>query len=382
MAAGAMGQKKQATQKKWVTVSGKVQFLQPEQLRKFNKVWVGKGYGWEYKAIDSVDVKPDGTYSIKIDATVPSIYRIDILQENRVEFFADADAVINDRGADTAKIKIKNPPYILIQSPSLNNKILNLLHSIEYLGYQESIDQYNEDYFAQQNKEKDSAWISYRKKKHLLENYQDRVEKRIDNLLQVFPDQPATVAVLGYVNWRKDTARVMPILAKLIKKYPWLTEARQMKADIETYIARTKMLENGKPAPLFSYPDNEGGKVDLAAYRGKYVLIDFWASWCGPCRQAIPNVKKLYDQYREKGFDVLSVSVDNDKKAWLKAVEEEKMPWKQTLTPDIKQTETDYMFSGIPTLYLLDKEGKIVEKYTGYSGELESKLKEIFARQG
>jgi thiol-disulfide isomerase/thioredoxin len=380
---GAMAQKKAMTHsKKWVTVSGKIQFLESEAHKQFNKVWIGKGYGYEYKAIDSVDVKPDGTYSIKIDATVPAIYRIDFLKWNRVEFFADADAVINERGYDTAKVKIKNPPYVFIESSSLNNKILNMLHSIDYLGYQESIDQYNEDYFAQQHKEKeqDSAWMSYRKDRHLLRNYQDRVDSRVENIIRTFPDQPAIVAAVGHTNWRKDTTRVMSILNGLIVKFPWLAEAKKMKADINTYFVRTKMLENGKTAPPFSYPDNEGGYVDLASYRGKYVLIDFWASWCGPCRQAIPKVKSLYEQYREKGFDVLSVSIDQDKKAWAKAMDEEKMPWKQTLTPDIKQTETDYMFSGIPTLYLLDKEGKIVDKYIGYNTELEYKLKDIFAR--
>jgi len=382
MTAGAMAQKKITTSKKWVTVSGKIQFLQGEKLKQWNKVWVGKGYGWEYKAIDSVDVKPDGTYSIRIDATVPSIYRIDFLKENRVEFFADADAVINERGADTAKIHIKNPPYVYIESSSLNNKILNLLHEIDYLGYQESIDQYNEEYFAGQDKPTDSTWSVYRRERHLLRNYQDRVDSRIGNLLRIFPDQPATVAVLGNMNWRKDTARVMPILEHLIKKYPWLAEAKRMKEEINTYFVRSKMLENGKTAPLFSYPAPDGTKVDLASYHGKYVLIDFWASWCGPCRQAIPKVKKLYDQYQEKGFEVLSVSIDDNKNAWLKAVDEEKMPWKQALTPDIKQTETDFMFSAVPTLYLLDREGRIVEKYTGYSEELEDKLKEIFGKQG
>src|ERR1051325_2746573 len=95
-------QVKKQTQKKWVTVSGKVQFLNPPGSftnagYDFNKVYVGKGYGRNYVAIDSVAVKPDGSYSIKIDATIPSFYRIDFVKWDRIEFFADGDAVVNVR---------------------------------------------------------------------------------------------------------------------------------------------------------------------------------------------------------------------------------------------------------------------------------------------
>lgn len=83
--------------------------------------------------------------------------------------------------------------------------------------------------------------------------------------------------------------------------------------------------------------------------------------------------------YKDKGFDVFAVSIDHDKKAWHKAMEEEDMPWKQVLSPDIDKTMSDYMFSGIPTLYLIDPQGNIVDKYTGYSEELELKLEQIFA---
>lgn len=380
----AQAQKKKAPVKKYITVKGKVNFLVPEKdLQRagydFNKVYVGKGAGRKYVALDSVAVKPDGSYSIRLDATVPSFYRLDFVKWDRVEIWADADAVINVRGYDTSKYKIKNPPYIHIESSSLNNKVLNILNNMDYWDYQDLIATSNEQYRANQHRDKDSAWAVYLKTEAEKKRQNPNTNLRLlDVLLKDFADQPAITRAIGRLNWRRDTSYAMHLLNNLIKKYPWHEEAKKMKEDILTYVVRSQMLENGKPAPLFSYPDPDGKKIDLASFRGKYVLLDFWASWCGPCRQALPKVKKQYELYKNKGLEVFSISIDHDEKAWRKAMGEEAMPWQQVLSPDIDKTMTAYMFSGIPTLYLLDKNGLIVDKYTGYSEELEEKLQQIF----
>jgi len=107
-------------------------------------------------------------------------------------------------------------------------------------------------------------------------------------------------------------------------------------------------------------------------------LIDFWASWCGPCRQAVPKVKDLYAKYKDKGFEVVSISIDDSKKAWEKAMEEEKMPWQQWLSPDKNETMKKFLFSGIPTLYIVDKEGKIIGSYTGFTEDVSKKIDSFF----
>ncbi len=378
-------QKKNVPAKKYITLSGKVNFLVPQadldrMGYNYNKVYVGQGFSRKYVALDSVAIKPDGTYSIKIDATKPDFYRIDFAKWDRAEIYSDADAVINVRGYDTAKYKIKNNPYIHIKSSSVNNKILNLLNNADYWDYQEMIANSQAGYNAGKIKEKDSTWLTFVKKSQEEQNAKKKANMQImDIVLEDYQDYPAVIKAIQRIPWRKDTTLAMGMLNHLIKLYPDFEDAKQMKKDIVNYLVRSSMLENGKAAPAFSYPDPKGKNISLASFKGKYVLIDFWASWCGPCRQAVPKVKKQFEMYKDKGFDVFSVSIDHDNKAWHKAMGEEDMPWPQVLSPDIDKTMSDYMFSGIPTLYLIDPQGNILDKYIGYSDELEMKLEQIFA---
>jgi thiol-disulfide isomerase/thioredoxin len=123
----------------------------------------------------------------------------------------------------------------------------------------------------------------------------------------------------------------------------------------------------------------EGIKMDLKSLRGKYVLIDFWASWCGPCRRENPNVVRLYNQYKDKGFDILGVSLDNNKEKWKAAIKKDKLKWHHI--SDLKGWSSTlskpYGVRGIPYTVLVDKEGKILAKKLR-GAALEAKLKELF----
>ena len=135
-------------------------------------------------------------------------------------------------------------------------------------------------------------------------------------------------------------------------------------------------LQLGKEAPDFTLTSKEGEEVALSSLRGSYVLIDFWASWCQPCRKANPGVVEKYNQFNDKGFTVLSVSVDNDREAWLKAIDEDGLVWTQVL--DEKGiSSTLYGVRYIPTTYLIDPNGVILA--VNLEGEqLQTKLEEIF----
>lgn len=133
-----------------------------------------------------------------------------------------------------------------------------------------------------------------------------------------------------------------------------------------------KGCEIGRPSPDFELPDLDGKPVRLSSLRGKYTLIDFWASWCGPCRKEIPNLKKVYAGYKDKGLQLIGVSLDNSDAAWRKAVDEEQLDYLQLNDPE-NITGRLYNFSGIPFIILISPEGIILEK--GLRGaEVEEKV--------
>jgi len=118
-------------------------------------------------------------------------------------------------------------------------------------------------------------------------------------------------------------------------------------------------LTVGQIAPEISLIDKDGNTVTLSSLKGKVVLVDFWASWCGPCKATLPAVVKLYNKFKDQGFDVLGVSLDTDKSAWLRTAKEYKLPY--TLVNDAgSNAATDYGVYAIPTSFLVDKTGKII----------------------
>ena len=146
---------------------------------------------------------------------------------------------------------------------------------------------------------------------------------------------------------------------------------------LNDYVAKQERLEVGQPFIDFTLRTNNDTEVVLSEIiaQNKLTLVDFWASWCGPCRHENPVVKAAYEKYHELGFDVVGVSVDQDEAAWLKAVEEDELPWTQVRDSENKASE-DYMIYYIPSNFLFDQEGNMVAK--GLRGEeLEAKLAEI-----
>lgn len=135
----------------------------------------------------------------------------------------------------------------------------------------------------------------------------------------------------------------------------------------------------GAHAPAFTLNDTKGNPVSLSSYRGKYVLIDFWASWCGPCRAENPNVVRAYNEYKNKNFTILGVSLDKSKASWLDAIRQDGLEWTQVsdLGGWNNTAAQLYHVSTIPTNFLIDPSGKIIAKNLR-GAALENMLAKIF----
>ncbi|NIG57167.1 TlpA disulfide reductase family protein [Chitinophaga sp. Cy-1792] len=205
-----------------------------------------------------------------------------------------------------------------------------------------------------------------------LEAEQKKIEK---GFFTANSGSPIALYVLNQVGgYDLDANEVEPMFKKLSK------EARNSPSGKE-FSKRLNAAKNtavGRPAMDFKQADSTGAIVSLSSFRGKYVLVDFWASWCGPCRAENPNVVKAYEKFKPKGFEILGVSLDDKKEKWLAAVAADHLTW--THVSELtgwKNTAADlYGVRAIPQNFLIDPKGKIVGR--NLRGEdLEKKLEEV-----
>jgi peroxiredoxin len=192
--------------------------------------------------------------------------------------------------------------------------------------------------------------------------FRENIAKRSEKQLQFAKDHPnayfGLIALSEGAGSKVDVARVQPIYETLSPDL----KATDMGKELGQRIKAVSITSVGDAAPLFTQNDMNGNPVSLADLKGKIVLIDFWASWCVPCRGENPNLAHQYRLYKDKGFQILSVSLDTDKKNWLKAINQDGMPWLHI--SDLKGWNNAvgrlYGVRAVPACFLIDKDGKII----------------------
>ncbi|MDD4638165.1 MAG: TlpA disulfide reductase family protein [Bacteroidales bacterium] len=341
-------------QKRTINIKGHVQFDEP-----MAKMQIIKWEGNEKKILAEFDTDGSNNFSYDLEVNEPGLYTLDCKRWEQINFWAeDEDVEINFRGADTARIKIKNPPFHLIKGGP-KNEVINHLNFISYRNYQGSIASSQIAYktaFANDSAKQflTSGFYNY---------FSSDSRERIRLLADMYFDRESAVALLPYLSQKGDKERIEKIYNAINSRHPGYPPLVNFFKDQKESESLSKAVSIGSLAPGFEYPDPDGKKLGPENFRGKILLIDFWASWFGPCRAEIPNLKKAYIGFKEKGVEFLSVSIDKGAAEWKKALGQEQMEWPQILATNAGAEITKlYQFSGIPFIILLDREGKIVAK--------------------
>jgi peroxiredoxin len=342
-----------------VTIKGKVGF--PQQGQIVIQELKDGSTGWQ----DTIKLKSNYTFVKKIKLVEPGFYRINFYNKQVLNVILNkTDIEVNVDGNNAQGFfEVKGSPD------------LDLIRKVQDVKQQENTEvaKINEDYnvAGQQRDDKKMA--------QLRQAYADALKKYGDQVASMLIDASPSLAVINLLQNNaldKDEyfSTFVSIADKLKKEWPAYSQSK----NFVEYVDRLKSTAVGQVAPELSLPDTSGQIVKLSSMRGKYVLVDFWAKWCGPCRAENPNVVRVYNKYKDKGFTVFGVSLDRSKEDWLKAIKEDNLTW--THVSDLKFWQSEaakiYSITGIPFSILLDPNGVIIAK--NLRGQaLEAKLAEV-----
>ncbi len=180
------------------------------------------------------------------------------------------------------------------------------------------------------------------------------------NYIRQFPNNLYSLQVLHIMSTTygaDSTAALFHLMNDAYKQ-------RDKGKDIQKYLALSKKIETGAPYVEVQQPDTSGNMLKLSTLQGKWMLLEFWASWCGPCRQENPELVKVYDEFKEKGFEIFAVSLDSKKDSWLEAIQKDKLPWLHVadLKGSYNEAALTYNINGIPDNLLINPKGIIVAR--------------------
>lgn len=344
--------------------------LQPEQL----------------KRVDSVTVTPEGNFTFKRDIKKPSFYLLKISGNNFLTMLLEPGDKISmntyydslsypvslsgSKGTELMveyNIKLRKS---IKKFSTLNTTYMENIDNPELASVVESLDSMAQGYLNEIN--------AYTK------SYINNNLNSLVSLVALYQQIAPNVYVIDPL---KDLSYFIKVDSSLTINFPDNTLAMalhdqimEMKANLPANSMGTREAGEGREAPEITLPSPEGDMIKLSSTRGSVVLLDFWASWCVPCRKENPNLVEAFNKYHSKGFQIFQVSLDKTREAWLKGIKDDHLNnwihvsdvkyWNSVVVPI-------YSIESIPTNFLLDKEGRIIA--SNLRGEqLEKKLSEIF----
>lgn len=325
--------------------------------------------------IDTAVIDEKGEITMHVDITEPGFYRLKVTEKNFATFVFNPDEKVivtgdaNDLG-NTYTVE-----------GSKDSKLFWDLNKVSAENYRQrdSIQKYFQAFInmnpgVQMSQQRMDSISNVLEKPYneLLDKHNEYLKSFIEKNTGSF----ASLAAIQQLPPEKYFSTYVLLDDGLFKKYPKSEYIQKFHENVQSQ----KKLAVGSEAPEINMKTPEENLLALSSLRGKVVLVDFWASWCGPCRAENPNVVAAYKKYQSKGFDIYSVSLDKDRDKWVAAIQKDGLIWKNHVcdfmfwqSPVVQL----YNFNGIPYNVLLDKKGNIIAKNLR-GEELEKKLEEVF----